>query len=808
MRQLAIIALLLTITSGVFGQTQTIKGRVISQTYGDAKEGATIQVIGTKLGANADAEGYYEIKNVPIGRLELVCSFLQQKVYSDAQILTTAKALVYDFEMPELELDTNKSYNMRVSPFEPKNSANLGAHTMKIEDIQRAPGNADDPSRYVMTLPGVQPVRDDNSDIIIRGNAPTGLLWRLEGIDIPNPNHFARKGNTGGGISMFSAQLLGKSDFSTGAFSAEYGNALSGVFDLNFREGDMDKREYRLKFGLLGIDLATEGPIKKGHSSYLVNYRYSTLGILNDLGYRLLNKRIDNNFQDLSFSLNFKGKNQSNLKVFGIVGYSEELWDPVEDSVLYSRSYRSKRDYLTYMGTIGATYTSFLNENTLFQGTVALVGSQVIDNDDTLDVANAALMGIPNATPLPELSASRFESEDYQNSRLSTHLRITNHSIQNVSLKAGLIASAIRFKVFHEARDIDESNPENFVTLIEGQGSTGLIQPYVQASFSKGRLAINGGIHGMYLTLNGMGSIEPRLNAKLNLTDGTSVMAAYGLHGRTLPLGNYFTQVREENGSLSMPNMDLDIMKSHHFVLGMEQIFFVTRNENKVPAARLSIQLYYQSLFNIPVLPSENASFWLLNQRDGYATEALVSDGTGTNRGIDIAFQKLFSQGFFGQLSTSFYQSRFQTRVPDRSFSTKYDGGFSGNAIIGKEFQIGSGNATKKTGPALLTIAARGFYAGGLRYSPGDPGASAAAGMPVIPLDSTFAEQLDNYFRIDLRLALRKSFAKTAIQFSLDIQNVTNRRNAREELWDEVNNRFYIEKQSGLIPVFSLQFDF
>ncbi|MCI4671509.1 MAG: TonB-dependent receptor [Bacteroidia bacterium] len=805
MRQLAIITLFLISSMGLFGQTQTIKGRVTILGLGIPANGGIVLVKDTKMGSYVDSVGNYRIENVPVGRVELVCYYFGDTTYSEgAQILTTAKALIYDFEVKDFQVEGG-SNTVSLDPLLPVNDANPLANSFKIEDVQRAPSAVNDPSRYAMTLPGVQPVRDDNADIIIRGNAPTGLLWRLEGIDIPNPNHFARKGNTGGGISMFSAQLLGKSDFSTGAFPAEYGNALSGVFDLNFRHGDLENREYRFKFGLLGIDLATEGPIKKGRSSYLVNYRYSTLGILNDLGYRLLDERIDNNFQDLSFSLFFRSKDySSNLKIFGIAGFSEELWDPIEDSVLWSRPYRTTRDYLTYMGTLGATYTKLFNENnTLFKATFAVIGSQVIDNDDTLDVRT--ISGIPNNTPLGNLAETRFESEDYQNSRLSAHVRLQHKVNDNLKFKAGIIASSIQFNVLHERRDEDPQRPEEFVTLIDGNGRTILVQPYVQASLRLKKLAINGGLHGMYLGLNGSGSIEPRLNLKYNITKTTAFTAAYGLHGRTLPIGNYFTQITNPDGNVSFPNRDLDIMKSHHFVAGIEQVF----TSGKQPVARLSIQAYYQDLFNIPVLPDNTASFWLLNQRDGYATEALVSEGTGTNRGIDLSFQKLFTKGLFGQLSASLYQSRFNTLIPDQTFSTKYDGGYSSNLIVGKEFTLGQNKERKKkNGPGLLTIAARGFYAGGLRFSQGDPDSSRMAGRPIIPVENTFTSQLGDYFRIDLRVAYRKSFEKTAIQFSLDVQNVTNRRNDREELWDPIRNQFFIQKQSGLIPVFSLQFDF
>ncbi|MEO0896935.1 MAG: TonB-dependent receptor [Bacteroidota bacterium] len=801
MKNLSIITFLLLLALGAWGQTETIKGKVTIKGLGIPESSGVIMIKGTKFGSYVDSLGNYQIKNVPLGRVELVCQTFSDTVYSEALLLTSAKALIYDFEVRPYEIPGgNQEYTI---PKLPTNPANLGGQSFTIEDVQRSGPTVNDPARYATTLPGVQPVRDDNSDIIIRGNAPTGLLWRLEGIDIPNPNHFARKGNTGGGITMFSAQLLGKSDFSTGAFSAEYGNALSGVFDMNFRNGDLNNRESRLKIGLLGIDFATEGPFKKSskpgqpaRNSYLVNYRYSTLGILNNLGYRLLNPRISNTFQDLSFNLYFNSKDgSSNLKVFGVGGTSQEYWDEISDSLTFARTFRTTRDFLTTMGTVGATYTKLINEKSVFKATAAAIYNQVQDFDDTLDISSTL-------APLPE---TRFETEDYRNLKLTTHLRYINYLNKNISFKAGLTASLLQFSVDHEVRDLDSSY-QSFKTLVNGDGSSYLLQPYAQLSYQGKRIAINGGLHALYLGLNNTSSLEPRLNVKYNLGRNTSVFAAYGLHGRTLPLGNYFTQIVGEGGIISSPNRELAIMKAHHFVVGLDQVF----NVNDRPFARVSLQVYNQELFNIPETVDQTSSFWLLNQRDGYATEELESTGRGRNRGVDLAVQKFFNGGFYGQLSGSVYQSTYESNFNGGTeFSTKYDGRYNGSLLMGKEFGLGKKEKEVKNGSrGLLTIATRAIYSGGLRFSPGDPILSAELGQPVIPAETAFTSQLNDYFRIDLRIAYRKSFKKTAIEFSLDVQNVFNRENDREELWNPVTNNFFIEKQSGLIPVFSFQFDF
>jgi hypothetical protein len=156
---------------------------------------------------------------------------------------------------------------------------------------------------------GVVSPNDGGNNISVRGNSPYGFLWRMEGIDIPNPNHFANAATSGGGISILSAQILANSDFLTGAFAAEYGNALAGVFDLRLRKGNNEKREYTIQAGLLGIDLEAEGPVSPGSAhSYLVNYRYSTLSMLANLGLEVGDAIT--NFQDISFNVTLPTKRQ------------------------------------------------------------------------------------------------------------------------------------------------------------------------------------------------------------------------------------------------------------------------------------------------------------------------------------------------------------------------------------------------------------------------------------------------------------------------------------------------------------------
>ncbi|MEL6358302.1 MAG: TonB-dependent receptor, partial [Bacteroidota bacterium] len=200
--------------------------------------------------------------------------------------------------------------------------------------------------------------------IIIRGNSPRGLLWRMEGIEIPNPNHFSEEGASGGGISALSVNVLANSDFFTGAFPAEYGNAASGVFDLSLRKGNNEKREYAFQAGVLGLDLAAEGPIgAPGGASYLANYRYSTLSILSTLGVNITGDGDQTDFQDATFKIQVPTTKDGYLSLWGLGGKSGNSYQLEGDPEVSS--------FISNRGVLGLNYFHRLNEKSYLEGIVS-----------------------------------------------------------------------------------------------------------------------------------------------------------------------------------------------------------------------------------------------------------------------------------------------------------------------------------------------------------------------------------------------------------------------------------------------------
>ncbi len=760
-------------------QTQSISGVVLDKDNKLGIIGASVTIVDSDplIGTTTDLDGNFLLENVPVGRILIEVSYIGYESYlSDPFVLNTAKAAQLNIELFESGVTGEE---VIVSAFKYSNEALnelaiVSTRSFSVEETQRYAASANDPSRMAMGFPGVQPSRDSRSDIVVRGNSGIGLLWRLEGIDIPNPNHFARRGSSGGGITVFSVSMLGNSDFSTGAFPAEYGNAFSGVFDVRLRNGNKQERQSSFRAGMLGLDISTEGPIKKGKSSYLINYRYSTLGLLNKLGIYLVNPRADNLFQDLSFKLNFTGKPKSTLSIWGVGGLSDEFERAI-DTLDANSTYSEKltRDFDSDMGAIGLTHTWLVDDQSYLKTALAVSGQHILFNNDTL-TANRQ----PVAVNRELYNTNRITLTTTYNRKLSSAL----------NLKTGIFISRIGYRL---ERDDSFRNKTSFIFEDD---ATFLTQPYVQFRWRPTeKLNINFGAHGMFLGLNGTKSIDPRLGLRYQFSEKTQVSLAYGLHSRMLPIGNYFLQ--DLVGSeFQKPNLDLELIKAHHFVFAFDQ--FLTKS------LKLHTELYYQYLFDIPVAFSfDDPNYSLINIIDGYADRPLTSDGTGQNIGIDLSLEKLFREGSFMILSGSIFNSTY-TNLAGESFSGRYNSNFSATFMGGKEWSFEKSNTLQASFKLL--------YNAGARITPLISNATSDGPNPPFDFSRPFEERVKAYFRPDIRVSYRKNREKTSWTLALDVQNVISRQNqdALDRIYDQDTGQWIDRVQSGLTPVLSYQLDF
>ncbi|MFT5886101.1 MAG: hypothetical protein ACI9IP_002565 [Arcticibacterium sp.] len=782
--------LLLLFSLGIFqaqsqNLTQSIRGAVTDKQSKTNLPGATIYVLvgNEKKATLSDENGAFLLESIPVGRYQLYVSYIgYEPLQTETFILQSTKESILNIELSTGSISADEVVvTANKNAFEPLNELSaVSTRSFTAEETERIPAGINDPGRVVLSYPGVQLSDDDNENqIVVRGNSPVGILWRLEGIDIPNPNHFAVVGSSGGGITVFSAQLLAKSDFNTGGFAAEYGNALSGAFDIHFRAGNAYKREHRVKIGLLGLDFSTEGPMGNDRSSYVINYRYSTLGLLSAMGINFVGERVTNEFQDLSFNLSFKSKNQKSVTtVFGMGGLSEENYQPVENPAerdLTIANHSEDKVRPANMTAIGVTNTYNINRRSYIKTVAAVMGSDIQIMNDTLSMTNERF---------------RYDTQRYIDKRiaLSTayNLKVSDHFL----LKTGVLANFINFDFFKETKLRTNSSDINAIqanTSLFGMGSTQTLQHYSQFSLLHDKWRLNGGYHFLRLGINGKQSLEPRMSVQYSPKVNQKLSFSYGIHSQIPPMMNFFYQSNNE-----FPNRDLDLMKSQHAILA-----YTLYTKNKM---RITVETYHQKLWNIPASNAENDTYYLLNNYSNFPEFEVVSEGKGTNYGLDAAVEKTFSNSYFLLITGSILDAK--NNMPDgRVFNARFNSRFTSSATFGKEFYFKKGS--------ILQMGARFLLKGGFRYTPQDAAASLAAGRYVAD-DSRFYElQVPNYSRIDARISYTYNKPKMSGKINLDIQNVLNNNNTRSVGYSaETNTLFFDNRGSGFVPVLSFQWDF
>ncbi len=774
------ISLLISSTAFAGPVVQTIKGTVIDQQSKSPIPGVSVVLLTVEplKGATTDVNGNFRIENVPIGKHSLKASFIGYAPVVIPNIqLTSGKEFQVSIALLE---DVQKLSDIVVEADAIKDGpineiATVSARSFSLDEATRFAGSFADPSRMALNYAGVASSGDIRNDIVVRGNSPSGVQYRIDGISVPNPNHFGTFGTSGGAISMISQNVLSTSDFLSGAFPAEYGDVLSAVFDINFRKGNPDKAEKALQVGFRGLEAAMEGPISKGsNASYLVNYRYSTLQLMDAMGFEFA-QGVNSvpNYQDLAFKLHFPLKGGNSISVVGLGGYAEiflkdsEQEDP-EDFFSIDRPndvYSSSRNAFT-----SVSYNHFYNKNT-YGKLILSLSSQFTDYFADSLFAPSFKEGV------------RANQGDFTENRARLFY-LFNKKLNARNTFSGGFQTDIIAGISQESRLIQDE----METITDYDGTTQLMRVFGNWQFRlNNQLTLNTGVNIQHLRLSESTSVEPRVGMKWAFQEGKSVSLAYGLHSQSIPIYAYFIQGQDIDGNTVFKNRELELMKNRHFILSYDQL--LSRN------LRLKVETYYQRLFDIPV-ERIASSYSVLNEGadfNGYPPDRdiLVNNGTGRNFGIELTLERFFNDDYYFLLTTSLYDSRFKGSDGVLR-NTAFNGNYVANLLLGKEFTL----SDSKT----LTINFKSTLAGGRRYTDADQEASSRLLQTVLKEDEAFELQFRPYMRQDFKIMYAINKKKSTHQLSLDIQNLLNRQNEFEKLYSVKEGRMRTAYQQSFLP--------
>ena len=767
-RHSVILLFCLSIFHAGFAQNleQTIRGKIMDKQTLELLSNVTVKLVPGNHVSFSDSLGRFYFHKIPLGRYSISFSRLG---YLPASI-------------PNLELRSGKEINLPIELEEApqflrevivvserakdraKNEmAMVSTRQFSVTEANRYAGGFQDPARMTLNFAGVTNAgSDQNNEIIIRGNSPKGLLWRMEGIEIPNPNHFGDgQGSTSGIISMINSTSLANSDFMSGAFPAEYGNASSGVFDLRFRRGNNEKREWMAQLSVVGIDVASEGPIGKNGGSYRAGARYSTLELLLKSG--LININSGNfkpAYRDLNYTIDIPLKKAGLLTFWGLAGAND-----TEDEKSTTKDYSNSA-----MGAFGLSYKLPFKKGHL--STVLALTTE------SANVSKIELMA--NAW-----KTTRDQLYRYPNVRLNaTYVYKWNASL---TAKFGINISQLSF----ELKD-DRWDGKKIVNYLNESNSTYYVQQFGQI-IKKWTPAFQTtfGLHAYQFELNQSKAIEPRMAISIENKSGGRFGVGIGWHSRIEPISTYLFKKYIPYGNFFQPNKNIKPSQALHQVVSYDQRI----GEN----TRLKVEAYIQNINQVPIDTLKTGLFSLVNYTSGIPGQVLENTGKGINKGIELTLERFLADNFYYLVTASLFDSKFQNK--DLVWrNTQFNNLFAGNILVGKDFQL----AKQKS----LSINVRYLLRGGNRYIPINLAESIKRNATVNVPAKAFESQYPNFERYDFSLAYRINKLNHTWSFRLDLQNIFNTKNIIEERYDSNVKGLSYRFALPLIPIMSSQLEF
>lgn len=802
MKKLAVTLVIIAMfTTLAFSQTltQTVRGTILDTDSKLPLIAATVVIPGTSplIGSLTDLNGNFRLENIPIGRITLQISYLgyESKIIPNIEV-NSGKEAVLSINLQESVVNLNEVVIKAHKKGATINDMSLlSAHSLSPEETKRYTGGMDDPARVVSSFAGVASTPDGSSDIIVRGNSPKYMQWRLDGVEISSPYHMDDQNASNGALTALNNNLLGASDFYTGAFSPEYGDVLSGVYDVKLRSGNNEKFETAMGVGILTNDFTLEGPFKKGYAgSFLVNYRYSTITLIKKLG--LVDVDGDVNYQDATFKIVLPTKKAGTFSFFGLGGLSGISMENMTPTGLSTPGSTIKNALISRdlekennLSNLGMTHTYSINANSYLKASLSYSGSSI--KDDNFESDTIRFYDSEGAF-LRDSVTNKFQTFKNRIIKSSYRAAITYSNKINAKNKIQLGTKYTLYRnKYEQSMFSDQSSVLSEVTNFNNNASE--INNFIswKHSFNED-FEFVAGLHNTNILLNNKSTIEPRIAINWKLNNTSSVHSGYGKHSTMEGLHNYYTKVSYPDGSVTEPNKNLGLLKADHFVLGYEKRF-----TEKLIA---KFEIYYQNLYNLPVENNDTSYYSTINEGINYRYVALVNKGTGKNYGIETTLERFFDNNYYFLFNGSLFESKYKT-LEGVWRNTRYNNNFLINILCGKEFK----NLGKKNNQTLA-INAKAFFEGGQRYIP--LLRDAQENVAVDPAKDrywdykqAYNKKLDNIYQLNLSVSYKFNRPKATHEIFLDLMNLTDNKSRMSEYYDESKpNKIAYLTEFGFFP--------
>lgn len=739
-------------------RTGTLKGMVVDADTKSPIIGASVMVVDTERGAATNENGEFRIPELPVGSYSVaVRSVGYGPVTRTDVIIRTGRLTQLDIELPvvvtEFEGVTVLGGYFTESPTEPTGSVSYSG-----EEVRRAPGSAGDVSRIMFTLPSVAKVNDQVNNLIVRGGSPTENSFYIDNIEIPNINHYPLFGTSGGPISLVNTDFVKNVTFSAGGFSAAYGDRLSSIMNLSFREGNREEIDMQADLNFAGFGLVGEGPINNGRGSWLFSARRSYLDLLVDaIGTGVVPRYSD-----------YQGKLVYDL---------------------------SPKHQLSFLGILGVDYIKFEREDAIDEGNTTDGWS---DGYEYALGANWRFLWSDHGYSNTSLSylATQTKANYFESSTGKELVRQDNRDgaaqLRNVNFYRFNERNEIEFgfdvKYELDRFDYYASDYTNYIgdsippliidDNIESPKAGGFVS-YILRPTS--RLSATLGLRYDYFEYTEDGAVSPRAALSYRLTDRAKLNAAFGIYNQSIPL--ILLSQQESNRNLNSP-------RAYHYVLGGE---YMLRDDT-----RMTLEGYYKWYENFP-MDIDQPELFIIDEMvyDEYFQyhENLRDDGNARSYGVELTIQRKLKEGIYGLLSGAWFRSQYKdlngvwrNRAFDNRVILSAEGGYKPNSRW--EFSL------------------RWVYAGGAPYTPLDIEASRAINRSVHDQSRVNEARYPAYHSLNLRADRRFNFSGSNMIVYISVWNAYNRENVASYYWNQHERKQDKVLQWSMLPIFGIEFEF
>jgi len=758
----AIMILLLIYTAASFAQIDepkgSIKGKIVDAETKTPLIGVNIYIKNTQTGTSTDNEGNYEITSIPVGLINVVFSYIGYESVTKTDInVKPDRTLYLNIEMRSsaVKLQDVVVTNGYFSELENKPVSTVN---FSSEEINRSPGTAGDVSRILYTLPSIAKINDQRNSLIVRGGTAVENSFYLDNIEIPNINHFPVEGSSDGPIGILNADFINDVNFHSGGFSPIYGDRLSSIMDISFREGSKARFSPQVNLSMAGFGGAVEGAIgNKGNYLFSINRSYLDL---------LVNQIEEGSplpkYGDMQgkIAYDFDDKNSlSLLDVFSV----DEIYLDADKAIKNDANMYGKTNGIT--NTTGANWQHIWNDKGFSNTSIAYTYVKY-----NLDYGKTAT-----------------QQQFYRNNSKENILRFRNLNYLKLnnrnSLEFGTDLSGMFIKYNTHYGEYEDQyggiTPPLYINNKMNGYKLGVFGVHHISLLEN--LKLDYGTRIDYFTYNQNLNVSPRASLTYQLNPKTSFSVSAGLYHQEIP-NNILVQ-SEDFKSLKTPS-------AVHYIAG-----FSHKLGN---AARLSVEVYYKDYFNFPINPAQPTMF-LFDQVQVFgifwSNATLKDNGRANAKGIEVILQKKLAEDFYGLVSGSLsnssyrdYSGRWHNRIYDNRFNINLEGGYIPSNDW--EFKI------------------RWVYAGGAPYTPFDYEASKKAGVGIWDLSKTNSQRLPDYHSMNIRVDKRFYFSSSSLLVYLSVWNVYNRKNIAFYYWNEVKNDIDSQTQWSTLPVIGVEYEF